>query len=392
MTLTPDAPGRHDDDWVHDPWDDTDAALAVERLRRHNRAVKWAVWAAFAIVTVLVLVAGATGWWYINRINPGVTDTAAVNFTIDDDDTLLTISERLEDEGIITDAGVFRWYVERNGEFEPTPGFYQVQPGDHMGNIVARLRIPPDRTFTQVTFPEGFTIDQMAARLGATVVRMNADDFRAATLAPSARPQFLPPGVETLEGLLFPDTYRVSNGESEAQVVERMVAMMERVARQENLEARAAEIGLTPYEVFIIASLIEREAKVDDDRAKISAVIRNRLYVSMNLEIDATLYYGQDPDTSFTVLRNIDSPYNTYMYPGLPPTPIANPGRASIQAALNPAPPPPPSDPMCQELEDPTRCFYFFYVLADTDGRHVFAHTYEQHLRNIEISREAGVL
>jgi hypothetical protein len=108
----------------------------------------------------------------------------------------------------------------------------------------------------------------------------------------------------------------VSNGESEAQVVERMVALMERVARQENLEARAAEIGLTPYEVFIIASLIEREAKVEEDRAKISAVIRNRLFVSMNLEIDATLYYGQDPDTSFTVLRNIDSPVQHLHVPG----------------------------------------------------------------------------
>jgi UPF0755 protein len=135
VTLTPDAPGRHDDDWVHDPWDDADAALAVERLRRHNRAVKWVVWSAFLIVTVLVLVAGATGWWYINRINPGVTDTAAGELHDRRRRHPLTVSERLEAEGIITDAGVFRWYVERNGDLEITPGFYQVQPGDHMGNI-----------------------------------------------------------------------------------------------------------------------------------------------------------------------------------------------------------------------------------------------------------------
>lgn len=392
MTLMRDPVHEPDDDWTHDPWDDADIVPAVEPVRRQTRAIKWIVWGGFAVAIALVLTAGAVGWWYLGKVNPGVADAAPVNFTVADDDTVETLSERLYDDGIVSDAGVFRWYVERNGGLEVTPGFYQLVPGDHMGNVLARLRTPPARTFTRVTFPEGFTIDQIAARLDAQVVRMSADEFRAVATDGSVRPQFLPPGVNSLEGLLFPDTYQISNSESEAQVVERMVALMERVARQENLEARAAEIGLTPYEVLIIASMIEREAKLDVDRPKISAVIRNRLFVEMPLEIDATLYYGQDPDTPFSQLRQIDSPYNTYMYRGLPPTPIANPGRASIRAALNPAPPPPPSDPMCQELEDPTRCFYFFYVLSDVNGGHTFAHTFEQHQRNVERSRELGLL
>ena len=392
MTLLHDPVQEPDDDWSHDPWDDADIVPAVEPVRRQTRAVKWVVWSSFAIVVALVLAAGVAGWWYLGKVNPGVADAAPVNFTVEEADTVESLSERLFDEGVISDPGVFRWYVERNGGLEITPGFYQLVPGDHMGNVLGRLRTPPARTFTRVTFPEGFTIDQIAARLDAQVVRMSADEFRAAATSAAVRPQFLPPGVDTLEGLLFPDTYQISNSESEAQVVERMVALMERVARQENLEARAAEIGLTPYEVFIIASMIEREAKLDEDRPKISAVIRNRLFVEMPLEIDATLYFGQDPDTPFSVLRQIDSPYNTYMYGGLPPTPIANPGRASIRAALNPAPPPPPSDPMCQELEDPTRCFYFFYVLSDRNGGHTFAHTFEQHERNVERSRELGLL
>jgi UPF0755 protein len=391
VTIAPDPLHPHDD-WSNDPWDDAEMVPAVEPVRRHTRTIKWIVWSAFAIVIALVLVAGATGWWYLNRINPGVTDSTPVNFTVSDDDTIESLSERLEAEGIITDAGVFRWYAERDGNFEPTPGFFQIVPGDHMGNVLGRLSTPPERTFTRVTFPEGFTIDQMAARLDATVVRMSADEFRAAATPMSVRPQYLPPGVNTLEGLLFPDTYQVSNSESEAQVVERMVALMERVARQENLEARADALGRDPYEVFIIASMIEREAKLDEDRTQIAAVIYNRLFVEMPLQIDATLYYGQDPDTPFSVLRQIDSPYNTYMYGGLPPTPIANPGRASIRAALNPAPPPPPGDPVCQELPDPTTCFYFYYVLSDTNGGHTFAATLEQHERNVERSRELGLL
>jgi UPF0755 protein len=201
--------------------------------------------------------------------------------------------------------------------------------------------------------------------------------------------------VTSLEGLLFPDTYEVSNSENEGQVVERMVALMERVGRQEDLEARAAEFGYTPYQILIIASMIEREAKVPEDRAKIARVIYNRLGPFSQypqLQIDATLRYGQDPELSIAELRQIDSPYNTYMHAGLPPTPIANPGRASIHAALNPAPNPPPGDPICRELPDPTNCPLYFYVLADAEGRHAFAATLEQHEANVAAARAAGLL
>ncbi len=113
----------------------------------------------------------------------------------------------------------------------------------------------------------------------------------------------------------------------------------------------------------------------------------------MNLEIDATLYYDSPPDTPFAVLRAKDSPYNTYLYGGLPPTPIANPGRASIRAALNPSPNPSSGNALCAVLDDPTvGCNYLYYVLADDDGSHAFAVTFDQHLANIEISRAKGLL
>ena len=161
---------------------------------------------------------------------------------------------------------------------------------------------------------------------------------------------------------------------------------------------------MTPYEALIIASMIEREAKVPEDRAKIARVIYNRIGLSRLdpetptlLQIDATVLYGAelaglDPELSFAELRQIDGPYNTYTRPGLPPTPIANPGRASIEAALNPAPNPPAGDPICVELADPTNCAYLYYVVADEDGRHAFASELWQHERNIELARQAGVL
>ena len=344
------------------------------------------------IFAAAVIYAGSIGWWYLQRINPGTADATSVAFIIEDEDTYDSVVARLLADEVIVDAEVFDWYVERNGGLEIVPGFYRLVPGDHLGNVLGRLRIPPERTFNRVTFPEGFTLVQMGERLERTMELMNADEFMSVANSGEIRPQFLPPEIESLEGLLFPDTYDVSNSESEAQVIERMVAMMERVARQENLEARAAQLGMTPYEVFIIASMIEREAKLDEDRAKISSVIRNRLFIGMPLQIDATLFYDQDPTLPFPVIRETDTPYNTYLNTGLPPTPIANPGRASIRAALNPAPNPPPGDPVCRELPDPTRCALLYYVLADERGGHAFAATFDQHLANIDQARADGVL
>lgn len=164
------------------------------------------------------------------------------------------------------------------------------------------------------------------------------------------------------------------------------------MARQENIEERAPEIGLTPYQVLVVASLIEREARVPEDRAKIARVIYNRLFLGMPLQIDATLLYQQDPDRPFDELKAIDTPYNTYLYTGLPPTPIANPGRASIQAALNPVANPSLGDPLCKGLARETPCLYLYYVLTDEDGRHVFAATLEQHEANVQAARDKGLL
>jgi UPF0755 protein len=379
-------------DWTEDPWDQITQVPATDPLPGTGSRLRWVVWSVLAMAVAAVLWAGYVGWDYLGKINPGISSDSPIRFTVSEQDTFETVTMRLLDEGVIVDADVFRWYVERNDGLELTPGFFLLLPGDHMGNILGRLRTPPERTFTRVTFPEGFTLQQISTRLGSVVDRMTADGFIDAATSGEIRPRFLPDGQSSLEGLLFPDTYQVSNSESEGQVIERMVAMMERVARQEDLEDRADQLGLTPYEVLIIASMIEREAKIDEDRAKISAVIRNRLQMGMLLQIDATLYYENSTEIPFSELRQIDSPYNSYMYRGLPPTPIANPGRASIRAALYPAPPPPPSDPICRNLPDPTRCSYLYYVLADERGGHAFAATAEQHEANVRAALAAGLL
>lgn len=383
------------DDWREDPWDQPAAAprsrgYGVDSLPPAYGEwwphLKWVV----VIAVAVSLLFGAAGMWYLGQVNPAGGDTVATNFTVNDGDSLLVLSERLKAEGFIGNAAIFRWYVGRNGGLDITPGYYQVIKGSHMGDVMARLAIPPSATFVNVTFPEGFTIDQMGARLAERTLRLNAEQFIAAANDSALETWLRPETSGPLEGLLFPDTYQVSGEETEEQVVARMVSLMERVGRQERLDESERLVGLTPYQVLIVASLIEREAKVAEDRALIARVIYNRLETRMQLQIDASLYYRAPQGATFTELKELDSPYNTYLYRGLPPTPIANPGRASIAAALNPAPNPNVSDAICQGVARP--CRYLYYVLANKNGAHKFAATLAQHERNIEEARLAGVL
>jgi len=200
------------------------------------------------------------------------------------------------------------------------------------------------------------------------------------------RSRFEPDDITSLEGLLFPDTYQVAGNENEEAVAKRMIDRMERVATQQGIE-KPPFAGFTPYQILIIASIIEKEARVDEDRGKIARVIYNRLGNKMPLEIDATLLYRADPSTPFDQLRKVDTPYNSYLHDGLPPTPIANPGSASIKAALNPTPNPPSSQ--CTRKDD--QCEYLYYVLKDKD-HHVFATNKEDHDANVQAARRNGLV
>jgi UPF0755 protein len=384
--------------WHADPWDAAEQAGTVERLRVQTRSVKWVSYIVLVLVIVLILVAGGAGWWYIRQVNPAGEPGDAVSFTVNEDDTVRSISERLEDEGLVVDAGLFRWYVERHGGLEITPGYYAILASDHMGNVLARLRTPPSQTYSKVTFPEGFTVAEIAARLGEEIVPMRARRFLRAANDREVVAVFRPDGITSLEGLLFPDTYQISNGESEAQVVERMIGLMERVANQEDILIKGEQLGQSAYGILIIASMIEEEAKLSEDRPKIARVIYNRLALGMPLQIDSAVRYGtreagRDPDkVSFDVQRQSPGPYNTYLNLGLPATPISNPGRASIHAALNPAPNPSVGDPICQDVPDDVECQYLYYVLANEAGGHTFAATAEQHEANVAAANAAGLL
>ena len=380
--------------WHDDPWDRVTEVPEdlLESSPREFRQLRGVTRTVAIVVVASVLFLGSLGWWTVGVLNPSGEPGVAVNFTVNEGDTISSVASRLHSAGIISNATIFRWYVSTKGTIALTPGYYALKPKDNAGSIIEALSTPPAQTFISVTFPEGMTVAQMAQRLSEKMTFMKPEDFMAAANSPDTASELRPTSQTSLEGLLFPDTYQISGDDTESRVVARLVSMMERVSRQVELTAGAKARGFSPYEILIIASLIEREAKVATDRSKIAQVIYNRLAKKMKLEIDASVKYGQDPAMSWTDMKATDTPYNTYINKGLPPTPIANPGKASIQAALAPFGSPPASDQACTGLPAGVKCEYLYYVLADEAGGHVFATTYEQHLLNVEKSKTAGLL
>jgi UPF0755 protein len=377
------------EDWRSDPWDDPDSLYVFESepVRKNRAWPKFFGFGMLGVLVVMLLVAGVVGFWVIRQLNPPGDPGRPVNFTVNPNETLDTLSERLESQGFITNAAVFRWYADRQGDLVLTPGYYQLKPKDSISNLIKSLNTPPAQTFTKVTFIEGWTLPQMASRLQKTVPRLNADKFLQAAASGQFRSQFQPEGVTSLEGLLFPDTYQVAGNEDEASVVKRMVQLTDRVALKEGIDQAPQKVGYSPYQVLTVASMIEKEAKFDEDRALIAQVIYNRLRAKMPLQIDATLFYGQDPNLPFDQLKALDSPYNTYKVQGLPPTPIAAPSRKSIQAALAPA-----NNPDIAQCPNKKPCSWLYYVVIDKEGHHAFSTNLAEHEANIAKAKANGAL
>ncbi len=375
------------DDWAGDPWDEPGQLYEFEgeRLRRSRRPARIVGFTLLGIFVVLVLVAGAAGLWLSRQLNPPGQAMAPVNFTVNKGDTLDSISKRLKAQGIITNDAVFRWYADHKQSFQLQPGYYTLKPHDTMGNILSVLRTPPAQTFDDVVFPEGFTVAQIAARLHETIPRLSAQTVLTAASDGQIRSKYEPATTNSLEGLMFPAKYQIGGNDTEQKIVQRLVTQMEQVGKSVGLDALPPDQA---YQTLVIASMVEREAKVPEDRPKIARVILNRLVLGIPLQVDSTLLYGQDPKTPFAQLQKIDTPYNTYLHTGLPPTPIANPGKASIQAVLSPAPNP----ESCPTNLPDEPCALLYYVLAGADGHHAFATNARDHQKNVAAAQAAGLL
>lgn len=274
------------------------------------------------------------------------------------------IARILREAGVIQSRWVFLAVAYLQGSLTRLQaGEYEFTPGMPILEILRKLEAGQVVTH-QVTIPEGFTAHDIA-RLLAGEHLVDPDRFMALVRDGKFAESLGVPG-NTLEGYLFPDTYRLTRGMVEEEVLRIMVSRFLQ-AVPKDLEHRAQRLGLDAHSIVTLASLIEKEVRLDRERPVVAGVFYNRLRRNMPLQSDPTAVYGAvGPRQRITPLDlRRRSPYNTYLKAGLPPGPIANPGLASIQAALNPA------------------RVNFLYFVAKNDGSHFFSRTLEQHMQAV---------
>ena len=312
------------------------------------------------VLLTLVIIAGAVGWVRFTHIVPVEGPDAYVD--IHPGDTVTTVSERVFALGMTSSPQALSWYwrLRRGGSLRG--GRYVLEGLGSMEALYQQVASGSPLT-ARVTFPEGYTAHQMAARLEEQA-GITADDFLKAARDDQGK---------LLEGHLFPDTYEFLYAGDARVVVARMLGRFADVVPSD-WEAQAAKRGLTGDQLVTVASIVEREARFDADRPLVAGVIFNRLADKMLLQMDATLEYvlpSHDGFYSYEELKE-DSPYNTYVHPGLPPTPICNAGLASLNAAAH----------------APASTYYYF--LAKPDGHCVFARTFAEHARNMRLYLSGG--
>ncbi|MBA5803330.1 MULTISPECIES: endolytic transglycosylase MltG [Rhizobium] len=309
-------------------------------------------------MAVLVCVVAVIGFYYATSTyrNPGPLQTNT-NFIVRNGAGLTEIASNLERNAIISDARIFRYLTATHlsaGE-SLKAGEYEIKARASMRDIMELLKSGKSILYS-VSFPEGLTVRQMFDRMLQDTV-LEGD---------------LPAALPT-EGSLRPDTYKFSRGTKRSEIVEQMAAAQQKLVDQ-IWDKRDSSLPLRSKEEFVtLASIVEKETGVPDERAHVASVFLNRLGKGMRLQSDPTIIYGLFGGEGKPADRPIyqsdlkrDTPYNTYVIKGLPPTPIANPGKDALEAVANPW--------KTQDL----------YFVADGTGGHVFAATLEEHNANVK--------
>lgn len=262
--------------------------------------------------------------------------------------------------GVISSSFWFRAFARLDGgDRKIQAGTYLLRPGTGWRDLI-RAMSGGAGIINRVTIPEGYSIAQITPVL-VRELRVPADSVAAAVRDSAVRAR-LDDRAATLEGYLFPDTYVFAPGTTARQAIGEMVHRFERAWKPE-YEARARELGRTRHEIVTLASIVEKEAKLPNERPMIAAVYYNRLRANMPLQADPTVQYALGHHVERVLYRDlqVESPYNTYLHPGLPPGPIASPGEASIRAALEPASVP------------------YLYFVSAPDGHSEFRTTIAEH-------------
>lgn len=365
-----------------DPKLPDDQLKRLQEQRHEKRIVRKIVMYVGIAIIAIALIGSISSYFYIsNALKPVDPDNKkAVKIELPIGSNIDTISQTLEDKGVIRNAKIFKYYTKFKNASGFQAGTYRIPPSMSIDDIIKSLKTGKvyRKADLQITIPEGLTLDQIG-----NIIAKNTDYTSKEFMKLVTNEKFIKemkakyPETVTkdingkdirykLEGYLYPSTYDFfTKKPTLEEIVEKMIAQTDAIVR--SYEPQLKELGMTPHEFLTFASLLEREATAQTDRETIASVFNNRIEQGMPLQTDPTVLYalGEHKDRVLYKDLEVKNPYNTYLNKGLPPGPIANAGRASLDATV-----------------DPAKTKYLYFV-ADKDGNNHFAETYSEHKNNV---------
>jgi UPF0755 protein len=339
---------------------------------RKRRRHPWRV-AALAVIVIGLIVLVGGYFWVQSQANPSGPTGSQVFVTVPAGSGVNATGTLLAEKGVISSSLAFRVW----SQFHSIPG---VQAGPYAFNehssfdAVQKVLSAGPNVFPLVV-PPGFTVSELAQRVGQLPGHF-ADSFLGTATSGAVRSPWQPAGVTSLEGLLGTGTYTVVPGETDRLLLAKMVDRFDALAAKVGLAAGAERLGYTPYQVVTVASIVEKEGVLVKNMGPVSRVIYNRLAKGTALQMDSTVLYALGRDGGPVTSANLQtqSPYNTYLHKGLPPTPTCFPSEAALSAALHP-----PEGP------------WLYFVVVQSDGTEAFSTTYADQLANEALAKQRGV-
>ena len=310
--------------------------------------------------------------WYQSQVNPGGSSGAPVVLNVPAGSGAGVAVSGLASQGVISGTLAFRIYLTLHGTPLIQPGHYLFYRHESFGAIDATLA--GGANVFPVSIPPGYTVAELSQEMG-DVPGHNSAAFLSEISSGAVRSPWEPPGVNNLDGLLAPGSYLVKPGESDAAVLQQMIGKFNDEAQAAGLVVGAQASGLTPYQAIIVAAIVQKEGVYPQNLGKVSRVIYNRLNVGMPLQMDSTVLYalGQDGGPVGNA-ESHQSPYNTYLNKGLPPTPTSFPSADSLAAALHPTP-----------------GSWLYFVLVQSDGTEAFSNTNAGQIANEHLAASRGL-
>lgn len=358
-----------------------------ESQKPKRSKLKWVLLTLSILVLLALGTAAGLGLFIASALQPVAASDQEVRVSIPQGSSSVQIAEELKTKGLIKNSSIFTYYLKwkkQGSKFQA--GEYAMKPGMAFDEMIDKLNKGDvvKEEMVRITIPEGYTIDQIAAKVSEQST-WKKEAFLALVDDPTGFKEGTTSSIpdsknlrHRLEGYIFPETYEFKKGSTEKEFVERSLEQLDKklATLPADWKDKLKERNLNVHQMLTIASLIEREVVVNEERALVSGVIVNRLKMNMPLQIDATVQYLFDKSKDRLLEKDlqIQSPYNTYLNTGLPPGPIASPSLASIKAAIYPE----------------TTKYVFYVTKKDGTQGHLFAETFEEHKKNIANSKKTA--